>query len=199
MIYEYFPSQILVQFTRWVENYFLECNYRACRMNGEWRWMGIKFHPFIWMGMNGDEWILFIPIISFIPVCNYGTKAVSPYYWVCNSFYNQSELGYSHIFCFILVYTFWRIPTNVDEWGWMWMNGDECGWMGKNGDEKIGRGYYSSPFVPIRMNGWNLILLGHGILQLGHEKIPQPSFGRSKRNIFQREVGTRTLPWPRSA
>ena len=45
-------------------------------------------------------------------------------------------------------------------------------------------------FVPV---------LGHGILQLGHEKIPQPSFGRTKRNIFQREVGTTTYLRSRSS
>ncbi len=36
---------------------FFYLKFRACRMNGagEWGWMGIKFHPFIRMGMNGDE------------------------------------------------------------------------------------------------------------------------------------------------
>ncbi len=79
-------------------------------MSDEWG-MGIKFHLFIRMGMNGDEWIAlgyysspFIPIrphsSPFLPICNCGTKALSPYYWVYNSLYNQSELGYSHISCF---------------------------------------------------------------------------------------------------
>ena len=149
-----------------------------------------------WMGMNG---YYSSPLFHSYPCV---TMVLKPYHLIIGcAIHSIISLSWvtATFHAFNLVDTSWRIPTNVDEWGWMWMNGDECGWMGKNGDEKIGRGYYSSPFVPIRMNGWNLILLGHGILQLGHEKIPQPSFGRSKRNIFQREVGTRTLPWPRSA
>ncbi len=39
------------------------------------------------------------------------------------------------------------------------------------------------------------VLLGHGILQLGHEMIPQPSFGMTKRHILSSKIRFPYLYW----
>ncbi len=78
-----------------------------------------------------------------------------------------------------------RRMWNEDEWGLNFTHSSEWGWMDTtrilfipihthmfllfqlawynwlNGDEWIGWGYYSSPFIPIWMNGWNLIPILH--------------------------------------
>ncbi len=89
----------------------------------EW---GLNFtHSSEWGWMDSAR-ILFIPIrphsSPFLHICirNCCTKALSPYYWVYNSFYNLSLSWVTDTFdVFNLVDTFLQVPTNVDEWGWM--------------------------------------------------------------------------------
>ncbi len=58
---QYLYMFILVVFSKCIEFKKMDLRFgyndscRACWMNGEWGLMGIKFHPFIRMGMNGDE------------------------------------------------------------------------------------------------------------------------------------------------
>ncbi len=138
--------------------------YRACGMNGEWGWMGIKFHPFIRMGMNGDEWIALgyysSPFIHIHPHSYpYVTVVQKPYHPIIGCIIHHTiSLGWvtATFHVFNLVDTFWQIPTNVDEWGWMWMNGDEWGWMDRtrilfipihpHSDEWVKFNPHSSPF-----------------------------------------------------
>ncbi len=79
------------------------------------------------MGMNGDEWgwmdsarILFIPIHPHS--YPYVTVVLKPYHLIigCTIHYTISLSWVTATFhVFNLVDTFLRIPTNVDEWGWM--------------------------------------------------------------------------------